>query len=72
MLFALKVVLSHRTPGWSYVMGIALPTKVRLQSSHMRDARNACATHTSAAQVNRAIINLSEDMIALIVIDLAS
>ncbi len=28
VLFALKVVLSHRTPGWSYVGGIALPTKV--------------------------------------------
>ncbi|CAL8464708.1 g4243 [Coccomyxa elongata] len=27
VLFALKVVLSHRTPGWSYIGGIALPTK---------------------------------------------
>lgn len=32
VLFALKVVLSHRTPGWSYVGGIALPTKVILWS----------------------------------------
>ncbi len=30
VLFALKVVLSHRTPGWSYVGGIALPTKVKI------------------------------------------
>lgn len=29
VLFALKVVLSYRTPGWSSVCGISLPTKVR-------------------------------------------
>ena len=28
VLFALKVVLSYRTPGWSSVCGISLPTKV--------------------------------------------
>ena len=28
VLFALKVVLSHRTPGWSSVCGFVLPTKV--------------------------------------------
>ena len=28
VLFALKVVLSYRTPGWSTVCGISLPTKV--------------------------------------------
>ena len=29
VLFALKVVLSHRTPGWSSVCGVPLPTKAR-------------------------------------------
>ena len=33
VLFALKVVLSHRTPGWSFVGGIALPTKVNKSTS---------------------------------------
>ena len=28
VLFALKVVLSYRTPGWSHVAGFELPTKV--------------------------------------------
>ena len=28
VLFALKVVLSYRTPGWSHVEGFELPTKV--------------------------------------------
>lgn len=32
VLFAMKVVLSHRTPGWSFVGGIALPTKVQSSS----------------------------------------
>ncbi len=30
VLFAMKVVLSYRTPGWSHVAGFELPTKVRL------------------------------------------
>ena len=28
VLFAMKVVLSYRTPGWSHVAGFELPTKV--------------------------------------------
>ena len=28
VLFALKVILSYRTPGWSHVAGFELPTKV--------------------------------------------
>lgn len=33
VLFALKAVLTHRSPGWSSVYGISVPTKVRARSS---------------------------------------
>ena len=39
VLFALKVVLSYRTPGWSHVAGFELPTKVVIKPAWS-------ATHT--------------------------
>lgn len=32
VLFALKVILSHGSPGWSEVAGVRLPTKVQPRS----------------------------------------
>ena len=51
VLFALKVVLSYRTPGWSHVAGFELPTKVVIKppksATHMQICGISCAEHTT-------------------------
>ena len=51
VLFALKVVLSYRTPGWSHVAGFELPTKVvakpPFKAKHAQICNSSCAEHTT-------------------------
>lgn len=44
VLFAMKVVLNNKSPGWSSVAGISLPTKVSVccHSAHTTRPSPAC------------------------------